>query len=635
MNTIRVPNHIFRQMLGNILIVFVILTLVFPTTGSALAQDELPPEPFLVAAITEHWMWAYNFHPDSLVTITVYETRDSVTPVLELSRQADAMGNVEIQGWEHDWDLEPGNYMVATDGVITDDLFVDYITLDVFDPDSDIISGKTSPGREVAIGVGGQSGEYWMNVFADPDTGVWEGNFAAIGFNITGDMWASGNVYDEDGDITAVHNSGPALPPIPFIWADPICNCVNGWDWPDGSAITIEVFDHDSNPFPIQTATQTYSADAGVFFDLGAEGIDLQPGHRVTMSDGSVTKELIVVPLTVKEMNPVANTISGIFDPNLPLVIYTGGQDPLSLDFNDDRWIATFGSLPLDGFGEVYQPDDDGDKTGMGWDGVPAFMRYDIYSLDVESMNVQRITMLNGTGEYNPSWSPNGKKIAHDVAYWDGSHGIFVTDVDTGVTSPLLGADGGNDAVWSPNGKWIAFDRRWVGDPSVYIVPAAGGDAMLVRENAYAADWAPNGKRIVFQDLDGSLRTVAVGEGKGTETIIADYGSNPSWSPDGNWIAYESGGDIWKVAVNVQGTKLGDPIQITSGPYSEDQPTWSADSLRIIFHSNLNGDFDLWEVAATGGNPTWTTGVPGADDYDPAYARNQNLVAYESLLLDE
>jgi Tol biopolymer transport system component len=333
-------------------------------------------------------------------------------------------------------------------------------------------------------------------------------------------------------------------------------------------------------------------------------------------------------------MNPVANTISGVYDPALEIVIHIESQGPTMWDFNGDWWVATFESL--EGYGEVYQPDEDGDKTGMGWDGVPDFMRYDIYAFDVLSKNIQRITMLDGTGEYNPSFSPNGKKVAHDVVYWDSSHGIYITDIKTSVSVPLVGAeDGGNDAVWSPNGKWIAFDRYWVGDPNLYLVPAEGGMRMLVRNDAISADWAPSGKRLVFQQpSDGSIRTVSVDGGKGGETLIALNGANPVWSPDGNWIAYEKDGDIWKVRVNVQGVTFGDPIQVTSGPFNDGQPTWSADSLTIIYHSGFNADWDLWTIPASGGMGTWLNGALVFGDYDPSYAKNSSSVGYASFSPD-
>ena len=203
---------------------------------------------------------------------------------------------------------------------------------------------------------------------------------------------------------------------------------------------------------------------------------------------------------------------------------------------------------------------------------------YDIYAYDPLTGEVTQITYLEDSDEYNPSWSPNGKLVAHDVLDGD-QHDIYITDVKTGVSTPLAGAEGGNDAVWSQNGKLIAFDRTPIGDESIYIIPSDGGIATPARENDVRADWAPNGKRLVFQDTtDGSIRTAPVDGGKGGETTIAMSGANPVWSPDGSWIAYDDGGDIWKVRVNVLGTVFGNPIQVTSGFYDDGQPAWSMDS---------------------------------------------------------
>ena len=272
----------------------------------------------------------------------------------------------------------------------------------------------------------------------------------------------------------------------------------------------------------------------------------------------------------------------------------------------------------------------------MGWDGVPTFMRYDIYAFDIQSMTVKRITTLDGTGEYDPSWSPNGKKIVHDVVYWDGTQSIYITDVKTGASAPLAGAENGNDAVWSPSGKWIVFDHRWVGEPNIYIVPATGGSPQLLRSDAVRADWAPNSKRLVFQQpSDGSIRTIAADGGKGGETFITPNGSEPVWSPDGNWIAYVSNGNIWKVQVNILGKVVGIPFQVTNlSGWGVGGPTWSLDSQTIIFNGGVGDDFDIWKVPAVGGEPIWLTGASAYGDYGPENAKNTSSIAYASISPD-
>jgi DNA-binding winged helix-turn-helix (wHTH) protein len=72
----------------------------------------------------------------------------------------------------------------------------------------------------------------------------------------------------------------------------------------------------------------------------------------------------------------------------------------------------------------------------------------------------------------------------------------------------------------------------------------------------------------------------------------------PTWSPDGRYIAYSSdrGGkfDIW-----VQQVSAG-PIQITRGPGHHWQPDWSPDGKYITYRSE-EGDGGIYVVPALGG----------------------------------
>lgn len=251
---------------------------------------------------------------------------------------------------------------------------------------------------------------------------------------------------------------------------------------------------------------------------------------------------------------------------------------------------------------------------------------YDIYAIDPSTGTTTLLTPnLRETHEFNPSWSPNGKFIAHDVLFDDGSYSVYITNVKTGESTPLAGAENGHYAVWSPNGKWIAFERG----TSSYLVPSTGGDAVLIRENGITPDWSPNGKRLVVVDSsDGSLRTVSFGDGIKTETTIAPAGMYPVWSPNGNWIAYELNGDLWKVQVDIHGSPLGEAIQLTSGPAEDGQPTWSPDSTVIAYHSGVDGNWDIWTVPAAGGEGTWLTGRPIFGEYDPSFAKNSYIIGY-------
>ncbi len=244
---------------------------------------------------------------------------------------------------------------------------------------------------------------------------------------------------------------------------------------------------------------------------------------------------------------------------------------------------------------------------------------YDIYVYDVGTGTATQVTTLAGTGEFNPSFSTDGRSIVHDVVHFDPYfQDLYITDVATGVSRPLVGGEGGNDGDWSPTGL-IAFDRLG----SLYVVPASGGTSRLVRANGNDPQWNPEGNGLVFVDAtDNSVRTIELRSG--TEHVVAPFGVNPAWSIDGTRIVYSDIFNLFVVDVNYAGAPLGAPRQLTFdvGAVFNQQPTWANDGRSIVFHSNRGNevfDWDLWQVATSGGEPTRLTGTVGVGDYDPAY----------------
>lgn len=266
---------------------------------------------------------------------------------------------------------------------------------------------------------------------------------------------------------------------------------------------------------------------------------------------------------------------------------------------------------------------------------ISAQSGFDIYVLDVKTGISKQVTKIPDAGEYNVTWSNNGKMIAHDVVGAIASpyiQSIFVTNVETGVSTPLKGAEGGNDAAWSPNGKTIAFDDWNIYPQSIYTVPASGGYRTLLRYNSHHASWNPQGTKIAFDDNYGYIGSKDVNTGQ--ETFVTYYGDRPAWSPNGQYIAFDGwgwiGGGIWIVKIDTAGYAVAAPIQLTTSGYG---PTWKNNSKELVFVDWPDGDPNLYSIPVTGGVAKKIGGrVGGFDkgDYDPTYSNNGQYVAWSS-----
>jgi serine/threonine protein kinase len=102
--------------------------------------------------------------------------------------------------------------------------------------------------------------------------------------------------------------------------------------------------------------------------------------------------------------------------------------------------------------------------------------------------------------------------------------------------------------------------------------------------------------------------------------------SEPTWSPDGRYIAYSSdrGGkfDIW-----VQQVSGGDPIQITKGPGHHWQPDWSPDGKYIAYRSE-EGEGGIYIVPALGGAGLERKIAPFG--YYPQWSPNSQQVLFQN-----
>ncbi|MGH8015245.1 MAG: DPP IV N-terminal domain-containing protein, partial [Candidatus Zixiibacteriota bacterium] len=199
---------------------------------------------------------------------------------------------------------------------------------------------------------------------------------------------------------------------------------------------------------------------------------------------------------------------------------------------------------------------------------------------------------------------------------------IFTVDATSGSVNLVRINDNcfESSPVWSPSGNEIAIQSRC--PDRIVLVAYPSGDTSTVpcvdTDGSECAGegptWSGDGNWLAFEDGLQILKVLKTG---GTAQVVYD-GSNPavlkdvtepSWSPDSKWIAFvqedssfvdsmfnsDSYLHIW--VSDSRGSSFG-LWQVTSGPFSDRSPNWSSDSRFIYFSSNRSGpsQHEIWKV---------------------------------------
>lgn len=214
---------------------------------------------------------------------------------------------------------------------------------------------------------------------------------------------------------------------------------------------------------------------------------------------------------------------------------------------------------------------------------------YEIFELDLE--RYQETQLTENLGDLaEPAISPRGDRIVFtnrkdyaDKPYAGNS--LWIMGRSGERPRRLVGLPWGYawDPAWSPDGEQILFASNREGDIQLYIVDAEGG--IPVRLNRIESlrgrsDWSSAGQ-IATVAGESWTREILVMNADGTDVqTITKSGNNlaPSFSPDGEWIAFTSYRDHYE---DEQGCEIyimrrdgSDVRRLTDNDYCDYQPRW-------------------------------------------------------------
>ena len=102
----------------------------------------------------------------------------------------------------------------------------------------------------------------------------------------------------------------------------------------------------------------------------------------------------------------------------------------------------------------------------------------------------------------------------------------------------------------------------------------------------------------------------------------------PTWSPDGSEVVFASNRDGTYHLYEVS-SDGGEETQLTSGPWNDTHPAWSPDGTKIAFASDRAGNEDIYTMNADGSGIQRITGSP-ASDTQPAWSPDGSRIAFVS-----
>ena len=235
----------------------------------------------------------------------------------------------------------------------------------------------------------------------------------------------------------------------------------------------------------------------------------------------------------------------------------------------------------------------------------------EIWAMDPDGKNQKQITHFGALTDF-PAVSPDGSKIAF-TSWVHQSPAIFVFSVDPVRDLRFYNQRGASVTAspsFTPDGKQIVFMSSVAGCCGIFIANIDGSNVHAITTSRYA-DAEPKvnpktGAEIAFSSGRSGPEQIYRMNIDGTDVQRLTDGtgeaSNPSWHPDGQFLAFAWTRGYMQGAFNIfiMNVATGQYIQLTHGEGKNENPSWAPDGKHIVFMSDRTGRPQIWSMLADG-----------------------------------